>query len=101
VGVKVILECCYLTNALKVALSERAVRAGAAFVKTSTGFGPGGAVTADVELLCHTVAGRIGVKAAGGIRTLDDFNAMLAAGASRVGTSAGVAIMKEWVAGRG
>lgn len=101
VGVKVILECCYLTNALKAALSERVVRAGAAFVKTSTGFGPGGAVVADVELLCNTAAGRIGVKAAGGIRNLADFTAMLAAGASRVGTSAGVSIMKEWVAGRG
>lgn len=101
VGVKVIIECCYLTNALKVALSERVVRAGAAFVKTSTGFGPGGAVATDVELLCRTVAGRVGVKAAGGIRSLADFTAMHAAGARRIGTSAGVRIMKEWVAGRG
>lgn len=99
--VKVIIECCYLSDALKLGLSERIVRAGAAFVKTSTGFGPGGALVADVALLSTTVAGRIGVKAAGGIRCLADFNAMVAAGATRIGTSAGVNIMEEWIAGRG
>ena len=96
VPVKVILECCYLSDAQKAALAEVAVAAGAAYVKTSTGFGSGGATLADVRLLRRVVGNRAGVKAAGGIRALAGFEAMVAAGASRIGTSAGVAIMQAW-----
>lgn len=94
--VKVILECCYLDDPLKVALTERVVTAGAAFVKTSTGFGNGGATEADVRLLSSTAAGRIGVKAAGGIRDWTCCKTMLAAGATRIGSSSGVVILGQW-----
>jgi deoxyribose-phosphate aldolase len=94
--VKVILECCFLDAARKIALTEAVVRAGAAYVKTSTGFGPGGATIADVELLARIAAGRIGVKAAGGIRDWITCRALLAAGATRIGSSGGVAIVEEW-----
>jgi len=99
--VKVIIECCYLTPQLMQAATESVVRAGAAFVKTSTGFGPNGARLDDVRLLAKTAAGRIGVKAAGGIRDLETCQAMLAAGATRIGTSAGVQIVNQWQASRG
>ncbi len=94
--VKVILECCLLDDPRKLVLSEACVRAGAAFVKTSTGFSSGGATLDDVALLSQQVAGRIGVKAAGGIRDLVTFNAMCAAGATRIGTSSGLAILRQW-----
>ncbi|MBE0596971.1 MAG: deoxyribose-phosphate aldolase [Desulfuromonadales bacterium] len=94
--VKVILECCHLEPALQQAMVERAVAAGAAFVKTSTGFGPAGATVADVQRLVAAAAGRIRVKAAGGIRDWPTCRAMLEAGASRIGTSAGVAIVHQW-----
>lgn len=94
--VKVILECSALDDPLKVALTERVVAAGAAFVKTSTGFGAGGATAGDVRLLARTAAGRIGVKASGGIRDLSSVRELIAAGATRIGTSAGVRIMEEW-----
>lgn len=94
--VKVILECCFLDMARKIALTEAVVRAGAAYVKTSTGFGPGGATITDVELLARIAAGRIGVKAAGGIRDWTTCRALLAAGATRIGSSGGVAIVDEW-----
>lgn len=94
--VKVILECCYLSDAQKSALAEVVVAAGAAYVKTSTGFGSGGATLEDVRLLRRVVGARAGVKAAGGIRDLQGFEAMRAAGASRIGTSAGVAIVQAW-----
>ena len=94
--VKVILECCYLEDALKGELARLVVEAGAAYVKTSTGFGPGGATEGDVALLAEAVAGRIGVKAAGGIRDWETCHRMLAAGATRIGTSAGVAIVEQW-----
>ena len=94
--VKVILECCFLDTARKIALTEAVVRAGAAYVKTSTGFGPGAATIADVELLARIAAGRIGVKAAGGIRDWITCRALLAAGATRIGSSGGVAIVDQW-----
>jgi deoxyribose-phosphate aldolase len=94
--VKVILECCYLDNPLKTALTERVVAGGAAYVKTSTGFGSGGASVADVRLLTTAAAGRIGVKAAGGIRDWAGCRAMLEAGATRIGTSSGIAIVSQW-----
>jgi deoxyribose-phosphate aldolase len=93
--VKVIIECCYLDQQLKQLLTERVIDAGAGYVKTSTGFGSGGAVLEDVGLLYATARGRIGVKAAGGIRDLGACRAFLKAGASRIGTSAGVAIMRQ------
>ncbi|MDR0841752.1 MAG: deoxyribose-phosphate aldolase [Christensenellaceae bacterium] len=93
--VKVIIEACLLTDAEKVQACECAVRAGAAFVKTSTGFSTGGATAADVALMRRTVGPSIGVKAAGGVRTREDALAMLQAGANRLGASAGIAIIQE------
>jgi deoxyribose-phosphate aldolase len=101
VKVKVILECCYLDNRTKGVLTELAVEAGAAFVKTSTGFGPGGATLEDVRLLLCAAAGRAGVKAAGGIRSWEQCRSFLAAGATRIGTSNGIAIMRDWRAEMG
>ncbi len=93
--VKVIIECCFLSDALKGALAELVVRSGAAYVKTSSGFGSGGATLEDVRLLVAKAGGRIGVKAAGGIRDLASCKAFVDAGASRIGTSSGVAILRE------
>lgn len=94
VPVKVILETAALTDDEKRLACRLAVAAGAAFVKTSTGFHPaGGATVADVRLLRASVGPNVGVKASGGIRTLADAQAMLAAGASRLGTSASAAIL--------
>ena len=93
--VKVIIEACYLTDAEKVRACELAVKAGAAFVKTSTGYGSAGATAADLHLMRKTVGPAIGVKAAGGIRTLADALAMIEAGASRIGASASVAIVSQ------
>lgn len=95
IPVKVIMEVCYLTDEEKVAVCEMCLRTGAAFVKTSTGFGPGGAMAEDVRLLRQAVGRKLGVKAAGGIRTYADACAMLEAGADRIGTSAGVQILTE------
>lgn len=85
--VKVILECCLLTNEEKIKACEAAKRAGAAFVKTSTGFSVGGATVADVKLLREAVGSEMGVKAAGGIRDFETACAMIKAGANRIGTS--------------
>jgi deoxyribose-phosphate aldolase len=90
---KVILETAVLTDAEKVSACELAKAAGAHFVKTSTGFGPGGATVEDVALLRRTVGPDMGVKASGGIRTIEDLRRMLAAGANRVGASATVNIV--------
>ena len=92
--VKVILECCLLTDAEKEEACRRAKAAGAAFVKTSTGFSAGGATAADVALMRRVVGPNMGVKAAGGIRTRQDALAMIQAGADRLGASAGIAIVK-------
>lgn len=91
--VKVILETCLLTLEEKLLASELACSAGADFIKTSTGFSTSGATPGDVSLMRGVVGGRCGVKASGGIRTLDDARAMLEAGASRIGASASVAIV--------
>lgn len=90
---KVILENCYLTDDQKRWACRIAVEAGVDFVKTSTGFGSGGATAADVRLMAEEVNGRALVKAAGGIRTYEDAIAMVKAGAKRLGASAGVAIV--------
>jgi deoxyribose-phosphate aldolase len=92
--VKVILETALLNDAQKVLACRIAKDAGAHFVKTSTGFGPGGATAEDVTLMRQTVGPEMGVKASGGIRTLNDLQKMVAAGASRVGASASVKIME-------
>ena len=90
---KVILENCYLSDAEKLLSCKLACEAGVDFVKTSTGFGAGGATIADVALMRAAVGSEKGVKAAGGIRTLEDAKAMLKAGATRLGTSAGRALV--------
>ncbi len=93
--VKVIIETCYLTDAEKVKSCEAAVKAGAHFVKTSTGFGTGGATADDVRLMRQTVGDRLKVKASGGIRSYHDAIQMLDAGADRLGASSGVVIVSE------
>jgi deoxyribose-phosphate aldolase len=90
---KVILETCLLTDAEKVTACRLAQEAGADFVKTSTGFGSGGATVADVALMRRTVGPDMGVKASGGIRTFETAKAMIDAGATRIGCSAGLAII--------
>jgi len=99
--VKVILETGYLDDEQIVRASRIAVSAGASFVKTSTGFGPRGASLEDVQLMRQTVGPNIGVKAAGGIRDLDTALAMIAAGASRIGTSSGIEILDAFDARSG
>jgi len=91
---KVILEACMLNQEEKIRACRLAVESGAQFVKTSTGFGAGGATVADVRLMRETVGPGFGVKAAGGISDLKTALAMIEAGATRLGTSAGVAIIK-------
>lgn len=91
---KVILETALLTEDEKVRGARLAEQAGADFVKTSTGFAKGGATVEDVALLARTVGGRLGVKASGGIRDRATALAMIAAGATRLGTSSGVGIVK-------
>jgi deoxyribose-phosphate aldolase len=92
---KVIIEAALLSDDEKVTACTLAKAAGADFVKTSTGFGPGGATAADVALMRRVVGDSMGVKAAGGVRDLGQVQAMVAAGASRVGASAGVRIVRE------
>jgi deoxyribose-phosphate aldolase len=92
---KVIIEAALLTDEEKVTACTLSKAAGADFVKTSTGFGPGGATAADVALMRRVVGAEMGVKAAGGVRDLEGLKAMVAAGASRVGASAGVKIVQE------
>ncbi|NVM94372.1 deoxyribose-phosphate aldolase [Arthrobacter wenxiniae] len=90
---KVIIETSLLSDAEKVLACQAAVEAGADFVKTSTGFNGGGATAADVALMRQTVGPDIGVKASGGVRTLEKAQEMIAAGATRIGTSSGIAIV--------
>ena len=92
---KVILENCYLTDDQKRRVCRLAVESGVDFVKTSTGFGTGGATVADVRLMKETVGDDAEVKAAGGIRTYEDAIAMIEAGATRIGASSGVAIVRR------
>ena len=91
--VKVIIETCLLTDDEKIIACQLSQNAGAAFVKTSTGFSTGGATVEDVALMRRTVGAQMGVKASGGIRTLDDAQKMIAAGATRLGASSGVKII--------
>ncbi len=91
--VKVIMETCLLTDDEKVKACELSVEAGADFVKTSTGFSAGGATAEDIALMRKTVGPDLGVKASGGVRSLEDMNTMIENGATRIGASSGVAIM--------
>ena len=93
--VKVIIETALLTDEEKVRACLAAKRAGADFVKTSTGFAKAGATVADIELMRRTVGAGLGVKAAGGVKGIADARAMLAAGATRIGASVGVKIAQE------
>ena len=92
--VKVILETCLLTDAEKIRACQLVVESGAHFVKTSTGFSTAGATLADVKLMRETVGPKFGVKASGGVRDAQTALAMIAAGATRLGTSSGIAIVK-------
>jgi len=92
--VKVIIETCYLTNEEKETACKLAMEAGADFVKTSTGFGTGGATVEDIKLMRKVVRDKLGVKAAGGIRTYEQALEMIKAGADRIGTSSGVKIVE-------
>jgi len=92
---KVIIEAAFLTDDEKITACTLAKAAGADFVKTSTGFGPGGATAHDVALMRRVVGEAMGVKAAGGVRDLESLKAMVAAGATRIGASAGVRIVQE------
>lgn len=92
--VKVIIETCLLTDEEKVRACELSVKAGADFVKTSTGFSTGGATKEDIALMRRTVGEKTGVKASGGVRSKEDMDAMIEAGATRIGASSGVKIME-------
>ena len=92
--VKVIIETCLLTDEEKVKACELSVEAGADYVKTSTGFSTGGATAEDIALMRKTVGPDLGVKASGGVRSLEDMKLMIENGATRIGASSGVAIME-------
>jgi deoxyribose-phosphate aldolase len=92
---KVIIEAALLTDEEKVIACQLSKAAGADYVKTSTGFGPGGATAEDVALMRRAVGPELGVKAAGGIKNLADAKEMVAAGATRIGASAGIKIVQE------
>ncbi|MCW1927077.1 deoxyribose-phosphate aldolase [Bhargavaea beijingensis] len=92
--VKVIIEACLLTDDEKIIACRLSKQAGADFVKTSTGFSTGGATIEDVALMRLTVGDEMGVKASGGVRSLEDLQAMVEAGATRIGASSGVKIMQ-------
>lgn len=98
--VKVIFETGFLNDEQKVTACKLSEQAGAHYVKTSTGFGPGGATVEDIRLMRASVSGHIGVKASGGVRDLETARKMIEAGATRLGTSSGVAIV-QGLAGQG
>lgn len=95
--IKVILENCYLTDEEKVTACKLVEEAGADYVKTSTGFGVGGATVHDIELMYKTVGPRLGVKAAGGVRSLEAALDVIRAGATRIGATAIEKIMESWI----
>jgi deoxyribose-phosphate aldolase len=90
---KVIVETCYLTEAEKIKLCDCVTRAGADYIKTSTGFGSAGAALEDVKLFAKHIGPGVKIKASGGISTLEELTAFIAAGASRIGTSRGMSIL--------
>lgn len=91
---KVIVETCYLTEEEKIVMCKAVTRAGADFIKTSTGFGTGGATLEDIRLFKENIGPGIRIKAAGGVRSIEDLEAFIQAGASRVGTSSAVHLVK-------
>lgn len=97
---KVIFENCYLTREEKIAMCDIAREVRPDFIKTSTGFGTGGATEEDVQLMVERTQGLVKVKAAGGIRTLDDARRMISLGVSRIGSTASVKIMEEFIGAR-
>lgn len=96
---KVIIETCYLTDAEKIRLCEIVTEAGADYIKTSTGFGTAGATMEDVALFKKHIGSKVKIKAAGGIRTVEDMEKFLAAGCDRLGTSSAVELLKGGAAG--
>lgn len=100
VTVKLILETPFLDDSQKIEACRRAAAAGMDFVKTATGLGPGGATVEDVRLMRGVVGDELGVKAAGGVRTWEDARAMIAAGASRIGTSTAPALVEGFIRAR-
>lgn len=100
VTIKLILETPYLDDGQKIEACRRAAAAGMDFVKTATGLGPGGATVEDVRLMREVVGDELGVKAAGGVRTWEDASAMIEAGASRIGTSTGPALVEDFIRAR-
>ena len=92
---KVIIEACYLTEEEKVAMCKAVTNAGAEYIKTSTGFGTGGATLEDIELFKKYIGPDVKIKAAGGVRTLEDLRAFVEAGCSRVGASAAVKLVAQ------
>ena len=92
---KVIIETCYLTEEEKIAMCKAVTNAGADFIKTSTGFGTGGATLEDVELFKKHIGPEVKIKAAGGVRTVEDLKAFIDAGCSRIGTSSAVKLVKS------
>lgn len=93
--VKVIIETCYLTDVEKKIVCRLCEKAGAGFIKTSTGMGSAGAILSDIKLIRKTISPGMGIKASGGIRTLDQALQMIKAGATRIGTSSGVRMIQE------
>ena len=91
---KVIIETCYLTEAEKIAMCEAVTKAGADYIKTSTGFGMGGATIEDVRLFKEHIGPNVKIKAAGGISTLEDLEAFVAEGCDRIGTSRAVGLLR-------
>ena len=92
---KVIIETCYLTDEEKKALCRAVTKAGADYIKTSTGFGTGGATVADIELFKENIGENVKIKAAGGINTREDMEALIKAGADRLGSSRGVSVLSQ------
>lgn len=92
---KVIIETCYLTEAEKIAMCRAVTEAGADYIKTSTGFGTGGASVEDVRLMKAHIGPEVKIKAAGGIRTREEMEAYLAAGCSRIGTSGAISMLRD------
>ncbi len=92
---KVIIETCYLTEAEKIAMCRAVTEAGADYIKTSTGFGTGGASVEDVRLMKAHIGSEVKIKAAGGIRTREEMEAYLAAGCSRIGTSGAISMLQD------
>ena len=94
--VKVIIETCLLNDKEKLIASQIAENSGASFIKTSTGFSHGGATVYDIKLIKEAVSEKVGIKASGGIKSYTDFDKMVKAGASRIGTSSSIKIVKEY-----